>query len=189
MAAPHVAGTVALMYQAASRPLSINEVRRVLIGTTDPHPGPPGRSSTQLGYGYLNTEAAVAAVRELTSKPAAGPVGDRPIVRHELFEEDGLYSEEDPAVDELPATLASGDEDFGDEDLNDQDFGDEDFGDEDFDDEQSLGPEEEEEDAGPDEPLDTPASSFAYEVDALGLDSEAAFRPRPRRRSAQGDRE
>jgi subtilisin family serine protease len=61
MASPHVAGTVALMYQAAGRPLSIGEVRRVLIGTAD-HPG-DGGSSNRLGYGYLNIEAAVAAVR------------------------------------------------------------------------------------------------------------------------------
>jgi subtilisin family serine protease len=61
MAAPWVSGTVALMYAAAGRRLTINEVRRALIGTVDPHLGPPGRSSTRLGYGYLNTAAAVAA--------------------------------------------------------------------------------------------------------------------------------
>ena len=36
-----------------------------LIGTADPHPGPSGRTSTQLGYGYLNTAAAVAAARRI----------------------------------------------------------------------------------------------------------------------------
>src|SRR5262245_37801754 len=54
MAAPWVSGTVALMMQAAGRPLTIYEIRRILIGSVDPHPGPPGLTSTRLGYGYLN---------------------------------------------------------------------------------------------------------------------------------------
>ena len=70
MAAPWVSGTVALMLAAAGRPLSIHEIRRALIGASDPHPGPSGRSSTQLGYGYLNTAAAVAAARRLGQMPA-----------------------------------------------------------------------------------------------------------------------
>jgi subtilisin family serine protease len=65
MAAPHVSGAVALMMQAAGRPLSITEIRRVLIGTADPVSGKRGRSSTRLGYGYLNTVAAVEAARRL----------------------------------------------------------------------------------------------------------------------------
>jgi hypothetical protein len=65
MAAPFVTGTVAIMMQAAGRPLSIAEVRRLLIGTADPPPGLSGRSSVSLGYGYLNTVAAVEAARQL----------------------------------------------------------------------------------------------------------------------------
>jgi subtilisin family serine protease len=65
MAAPWVSGTVALMMAAAARPLTIHEIRRALIGAVDPHPGPAGRTSTRLGYGYLNTAAAVAAARKL----------------------------------------------------------------------------------------------------------------------------
>lgn len=65
MAAPWVSGTVALMFAAAGRPLTIHEIRRALIGTAHPHPGPSGRSSTQLGYGYLNTAAAVDAARRI----------------------------------------------------------------------------------------------------------------------------
>jgi len=72
MAAPWVSGTVALMLAAAGRPLTIHEIRRALIGTADPHPGPSGRTSTQLGYGYLNTAAAVAAARRLGG-PDQGP--------------------------------------------------------------------------------------------------------------------
>lgn len=72
MAAPWVSGTVALMMQAAGRKLNVHEIRRALIGSADPHPGPAGRSSTKLGYGYLNTAAAVAAARRFARK-APGP--------------------------------------------------------------------------------------------------------------------
>ena len=65
MAAPWVSGTVALMMQAAGRPLTIYEIRRALIGSVDPHPGPAGLSSSSLGYGYLNVAAAVDAARKL----------------------------------------------------------------------------------------------------------------------------
>ena len=71
MAAPCVSGTVALMMQAAGRPLTISEVRLMLIGTTDPIAGRPGRSSTRLGYGYLNTIAAVEAARKLATQESA----------------------------------------------------------------------------------------------------------------------
>ena len=71
MAAPWVSGTVALMMQAAGRPLTISEVRRVLIGTTDPIHGRPERSSTRLGYGYLNIVAAIEAARKLARQGAA----------------------------------------------------------------------------------------------------------------------
>ncbi len=73
MAAPWVSGTVALMMAAAGRPLTIHEIRRSLIGAADPHPGPTGRSSTQLGYGYLNTAAAVAAARQIGQTQAPAP--------------------------------------------------------------------------------------------------------------------
>jgi subtilisin family serine protease len=73
MAAPWVSGTVALMMAAAERPLTIHEIRRVLIGAADPHPGPSGRTSTRLGYGYLNTEKAVAAARQLGRQAAPAP--------------------------------------------------------------------------------------------------------------------
>ncbi len=73
MAAPWVSGTVALMMAAAGRPLTIHEIRRALVGSADPHPGPAGRSSTQLGYGYLNTAAAVAAARKLGQAAAPEP--------------------------------------------------------------------------------------------------------------------
>ena len=86
MAAPWVSGTVALMMQAAGRPLTIHEIRRALIGSLDPHGGPSGRTSTKLGYGYLNTPAAVEAARRL------GRAEQTPAVTQSagpLFEETG----------------------------------------------------------------------------------------------------
>ena len=85
MAAPLVSGTVALMLAAAGRPLTIYEIRRALIGSVDPHAGPTGRTSTQLGYGYLNTAAAVAAARRIgAERPVAPPA---PVPRGSQFED------------------------------------------------------------------------------------------------------
>jgi subtilisin family serine protease len=81
MAAPWVSGTVALMFAAAGRSLTIHEVRRALIGSADPHAGPPGRSSTRLGYGYLNTAGAVAMARQIgqgTPLPPSVPLRPTP---------------------------------------------------------------------------------------------------------------
>jgi subtilisin family serine protease len=88
MAAPWVSGTVALMMAAAGRPLTIHEIRRALIGTADPHPGPSGRSSTQLGYGYLNVAAAVEAARRIgRGEPPPRLPADRPREDIEALEE------------------------------------------------------------------------------------------------------
>ncbi|HKF62107.1 MAG TPA: S8 family serine peptidase [Dongiaceae bacterium] len=66
MAAPHVTGTIALMFAAAGRPLAIDETRRLLLANTDPIPADAGRiDRLRLGGGYLNTAAAVAAARQV----------------------------------------------------------------------------------------------------------------------------
>jgi subtilisin family serine protease len=197
MASPHVAGTVALMYQAAGRPLSIHEVRRVLIGTADPHPGPPGRSSTQLGYGYLNPEAAVAAVRRPTSERTAPAVGPA------LTEVARSHADAGGSGEAGRRTASPGDEGFGDEGFGDGGAGDEDFGDEDFGDEglgdEGLGDEGlGDEDGTPAPPPaavtasaghDLAGDGFSYPIDELGLDAEAAFRPRRSPRAPSAARE
>jgi len=116
MAAPWVSGTVALMMQAAGRPLTIYEIRRVLIGSLDPHPGPEGLTSTRLGYGYLNPAAAVVAARRLrgasAQRPAASAredVESAETAKAPVWVEDAELAE----VDEALIAESAGDEDCG----------------------------------------------------------------------------
>ena len=70
MAAPHVAGTVALMFEAAGRPLSIDETRRILLGVAEELPaGAPHLLRLRTGSGFLDSAAAVAGARELALTP------------------------------------------------------------------------------------------------------------------------
>jgi hypothetical protein len=111
-------------------------------------------------------EAAVAAVRGPTAG-AAAPFAGPP--------------QREAAGENRRAASSFGDEDFTDEGSHDEDLGDEDFGDEGFG-EEDLGNH-----AAPAPPParatapvgdDRPADGFSYELDELGLDPEAAFRPR-----------
>lgn len=79
MAAPHVTGTIALMFAAAPRPLSIAETRRLLLGTTVRPEAVVAEDELRIGSGFLDTAAAVAAAArvgggarvEAAEKPAA----------------------------------------------------------------------------------------------------------------------
>jgi subtilisin family serine protease len=62
MAAPHVAGTVALMFEAARRLLPIAETRRLLSETADPASFSDERR-LRVGDGYLDIEHAVTSTR------------------------------------------------------------------------------------------------------------------------------
>jgi subtilisin family serine protease len=67
MAAPHVAGTVALMLEAARRPLQIDKIHELLLATTERTTAES--PNVRCGNGYLDVEAAVRA--------AAGNAGAR----------------------------------------------------------------------------------------------------------------
>lgn len=76
MAAPHVTGTVALMFQAAGRPLHIQEVRNLLLTST--RPAELSHDSVhRVGSGYLDTDAAIAATRAYVGGGAPAPRMDR----------------------------------------------------------------------------------------------------------------
>jgi subtilisin family serine protease len=64
-AAPHVSGTIALMFEAARRPLRIEETRRLLL--TAARPSGKQRDVPRIGSGYLDVERAVTLTLEADS--------------------------------------------------------------------------------------------------------------------------
>ncbi len=69
MAAPHVAGVVALMQSRASTPLTPAQVEATLKSTARPFPATP---SQPIGAGIVNARAAVDAVAGGTTPPPTG---------------------------------------------------------------------------------------------------------------------
>ncbi|MDQ3775004.1 MAG: S8 family serine peptidase [Pseudomonadota bacterium] len=66
MAAPHVAGAVACMFQAAERPLRIEETRNLLLANTE-RVTAPEEVLDRVGSGYLDITRAVEAARKMKS--------------------------------------------------------------------------------------------------------------------------
>jgi subtilisin family serine protease len=62
MAAPHVTGTVALMFEAAPQPLRIENTINLLLTSTQ-RPAPGERQNIRYGSGYLDIDGAVRAAR------------------------------------------------------------------------------------------------------------------------------
>jgi subtilisin family serine protease len=71
MAAPYVAGIVALMLQAASRRLPVRQTRELLLAAAEPVTS--GESQFRWGSGYANVAEAVAAARDLNSDTRIPP--------------------------------------------------------------------------------------------------------------------
>ena len=67
MAAPHVAGTIALMFEAAGRPIGITDTRALLFSSIKKNDFLSNKHSVsdlhRLGYGYLDIAAAEHAAR------------------------------------------------------------------------------------------------------------------------------
>jgi len=71
MAAPHVTGTIALMFEAAGRPLAIAETRALLLRSASAARVTSSSQLHRVGHGYLDIAGAVAAARSLgTARPA-----------------------------------------------------------------------------------------------------------------------
>jgi hypothetical protein len=68
MAAPHVTGCVALMFEAAPRPLHIEETRRLLLGSTS-GTAIPSALRQRVGSGILDIKAAVESARDPAHPP------------------------------------------------------------------------------------------------------------------------
>lgn len=85
MAAPYVAGTIALMFAAAPRRLRIDETRAALFGTLETV---PEADRTRLGAGYCDVAAAVAAARAIdtTHQPSGTPPQE--IIMNEDFDDE-----------------------------------------------------------------------------------------------------
>jgi N-acetyl-anhydromuramyl-L-alanine amidase AmpD len=104
MAAPHVAGAIALMFEAAGRALEIHETRRLLMTTTVPPPPERRAERARIGSGYLDTEAAVRAAREHgalrpAERPArAAPASARPHARTREEAEVSIHESYDEAA-------------------------------------------------------------------------------------------
>lgn len=75
-AAPFVAGTIALVFEAARRPLTIHETRTVLLGTATPM---PGADPLRVGAGAIDPCRAVTAARTL-ARAVPGPAASLRLV-------------------------------------------------------------------------------------------------------------
>ncbi|PSB67774.1 hypothetical protein C7B61_04385, partial [filamentous cyanobacterium CCP1] len=98
MAAPHVAGTIALMFEAAKRPLDIVETRQLLLGNAQK---PAAEADLfRFGSGYLHIEDSVVAARQVQEQ-AVLPTGrsratQAPTRQHFLsfpLEDTGMYTD------------------------------------------------------------------------------------------------
>ena len=125
MAAPWVSGTVALMMQAARRPLSIHEIRRILVSTADPPHGSAARNPNRLGFGYLNVVAAVEAARRIAEAPDQTPAArvsvhsPAPPASAELVE--GAFAKESLAASPLDVAVFGDGYDIDADDEEDED--------------------------------------------------------------------
>jgi len=138
MAAPHVTGTIALMFEAAGRPLQIEETRQLLLGSTRSITISP-EESARLGSGYLDIERAVETARTFTGDhPAPAETSSDKEERNERItnvltsdeeevlqldsEEEEVWSEEDETYDVMEESDFFADDEEIDESLAAWDF-------------------------------------------------------------------
>jgi hypothetical protein len=103
-ACPHLTGTVALMFAAAGRPLTIDETRRLVLAHTDPVPADADPiDRLRLGAGYLNVAAAVEAAQRVGQ-----PVPIPGLTKKESLVEAVLPVEEPSAPDPAAEVINAG---------------------------------------------------------------------------------
>lgn len=114
MAAPHVTGTIALMFEVAGRPLAIHEMRRLLLGSTDTIEA-SGDTRYRIGNGQINIARAVQNTRQYVAsqnealEPEKGPIMDTNVINHEDTEdllESSLSGESDDDRDNGTTTTS-----------------------------------------------------------------------------------
>jgi subtilisin family serine protease len=124
MAAPHVSGTIALMFEAAARPLSIHQTRSILLPAADEVSG-NGELRLRVGSGYLNSQRAVAAAREVAGAEShdegvdTAPASESPL-EHEDLEVESM--EETPSAGDEAMAPALDDGTVGEESPDDADL-------------------------------------------------------------------
>lgn len=98
MAAPYVAGTVALMFEVAGRPLRIEETHNLLLASTT-KPALIGENMARIGSGYCEISKAVAAARSVNRSLTAqrGESKSEQIMETEFDETYGELREDEPA--------------------------------------------------------------------------------------------
>lgn len=89
MAAPCVAGTVALMFEAAGRPMTIAETRRHLSRTAEAADATED-PELRIGDGYVDIEAAVAAARASRTEPKEEEPDMKPMAAGAVVEQLGM---------------------------------------------------------------------------------------------------
>lgn len=108
MAAPHATGTVALMMEAAGRPLTNAEVRRLLLSATEAE-GVPDEQRSRAGHGVLDVARAVESARRLGRSEET-----------DTFTEDAAMdaTNEEPTGERCCATCGEAMDDVGDANVN-----------------------------------------------------------------------
>lgn len=96
MAAPHVAAAVAVLFEAAGRPLHSDEITDLLRSTA--RPSPAGRD--RMGHGRLDVGAALARLAELERRAPAGDAATTGTDRTSRPQPDSANRTPDEATDD-----------------------------------------------------------------------------------------
>jgi len=102
MAAPHVSGTIALMFEAGGR-LDIVQIRRALFETLDPAPADDPRDAHRAGFGILNIADAVKRAAALASARTSAIEGAASIGESTEAARDAVAAESEEEVVMNPA--------------------------------------------------------------------------------------